>query len=153
MDTNESFLKKEIIEILKKLNKDTKPLWGTMTPQHMIEHITGSWLISNGRFQAKELSIPEEDLEKKRKFLFSDVPYKKNITNPVQGEGLQPLRKPNLEESKSSLIQNINLFFNYHDTHQEAFFLHPVFGDLDRNGWVLFQTKHIKHHLEQFGLM
>ena len=29
----------EYLNILKNLAKDAKPLWGKMTPQHMIEHL------------------------------------------------------------------------------------------------------------------
>jgi len=31
--------------------------------------------------------------------------------------------------------------------------MHPVFGSLDTNGWLIFQTKHMTHHLTQFGLL
>ena len=49
----DTFFKTDLIDKLKQLEDNQKPLWGIMTPQHMVEHIIGSWLISNGRFQVK----------------------------------------------------------------------------------------------------
>jgi len=150
---NEQFLRLDVQSILEGLSETTEPTWGTMTPQHMVEHVTGSWLISNGRFKAKELSIPEGKIKARLDFLFSDQPYARNITNPVFGEGLQPLRKKSLEEAKAALLQNIQLFFEYHEANPNAVFLHPVFGDLDRAGWITFQAKHLRHHFQQFDLI
>jgi hypothetical protein len=31
--------------------------------------------------------------------------------------------------------------------------LHPVFGELDYNEWVLLHYKHLYHHARQFGLL
>lgn len=149
---NEDFFKKDVAELIKNLKPDTKPKWGILTPQAMIEHIIGSWRISNGKARAKCV-VPPEKLEKLRAFLFSDLPYEKNRKNPIMPvNSSPPHRKPDLESAKTQLVEDINDFFDYHQQHPDAEFIHPVFGKLDKKGWLIFQQKHIKHHFEQFGL-
>jgi len=31
--------------------------------------------------------------------------------------------------------------------------LHPVFGELNFEEWILLHYKHVTHHLKQFGLI
>ncbi|GAB4221671.1 MAG: hypothetical protein Kow0075_17270 [Salibacteraceae bacterium] len=141
----------EMVQRLRTLRPDASPRWGSMTPQHMVEHIVGSWRISNGRARVPVM-LSGEELEKRRAFLFSDKPYEKNIVNPVTGKDLPPLRKPGLKEAIDQLEDEIIAFFAYHESNPGAIENHPVFGELDKNGWLIFQTKHMQHHLSQFGL-
>ena len=145
----EAFL--EVPAKLKQLKGTEKPLWGQMTPQHMVEHLVGSWRISNGRARVKCM-FEGEQLAKRRAFLFSDTPYQRNITNPVQGDGLPKLRKPDYTSAVDQLADEMKEFFDYHASNPEAIEIHPVFGDLDFNEWLVFQTKHMEHHLRQFDI-
>lgn len=138
--------------MLSRLSDDTAPKWGILTPQHMVEHLVSSWRISNGKAQAPCIT-PEERLSALRQFLFSDKPFQKNIKNPILPEGLTPLRKKNLEEANQQLVNEIRDFFAYFEEHPNSKPIHPIFGELDKEGWLLFQEKHIKHHFEQFGLL
>lgn len=147
--SSEHFL--AIPDQLRTLDPEAKAAWGIMTPQHMVEHLVSTWMISNGRFRVKEALSPEE-IAKRREFLFSDTPYAKSITNPVQGDGLQKLRKSSLAEAIDQLEREMKTFFEYHNQHPDAIETHPVFGPLDREGWLIFQAKHMGHHMAQFGL-
>jgi len=122
-----------------------------MSPQHAVEHMVGSWRISNGRARVKTV-LPAEEIALRRAFLFSEKPYARNIENPVTGNGLAPLRKPNFSASVDQLQDEINAFFEYQETNPGVLEIHPVFGELDMNGWLIFQTKHMGHHLAQFGI-
>ena len=136
---------------LRALHPNAKPAWGLMSPQHIVEHFVGTWRISNGRAKVPVM-MKGEELEKRRVFLFSDEPYAKNITNPIFGDGLAPLRKPNYAAAIDQLEDEMLAFFEYHEANPEAIESHPVFGDLDFDGWLIFQQKHMGHHLSQFGL-
>ncbi len=136
---------------LNALNPSSKPLWGIMTSPHTLEHVVGAWRISNGRAQVA-LMLKGEELEKRRNFLFSDDPYSKNITNPVFGDGLAPLRKANLKAAIEQLENEMTAFFDLFEKTPEAVEAHGVFGELDYRGWIRFQTKHMLHHLAQFDL-
>jgi len=148
----ENFFLEDIPVMIKPLGEDSKPDWGIMTPQHMIEHVTSGWLISNGRFESDKVPS-EEKIEKRLEFLYSNRPFPRNITNMAHGDGLRPLRRKNLSDAKEQLLKNIQLFFDHHKEKQDYKPLHPVFGYLDKEGWLVFQKKHITHHFIQFGLM
>lgn len=96
---------------------------------------------------------PPERLPAYRTFLFSVEPYKKNLMNPIFSNGLPPLRKENLEAAVKQIIDEMWQFFEYHEEHPKAIFTHPVFGELDREGWLTFQRKHMSHHLKQFDVL
>ena len=136
---------------LRTLTSEQKPEWGQMTPQHMVEHIVGSWRISNGRAKVPP-ALSEKEIAERRVFLFSEVPYPKNHPNPLFAQGLQALRKSDLEAAIEQLEDEIDAFFSYHAEHPEAIEMHPVFGPLDFDGWMCFQSKHMSHHFAQFGL-
>jgi hypothetical protein len=118
----------------------------------MVEHLVGSWRISNGNARVKPM-LSEEEIEQRRSFLFSDRPYERNIPNPVFKDGAPPLRKTDLAAAIDQLEQEMNDFFDYHAEHPGAIEVHPVFGALDQEGWLTFQRKHMTHHLLQFGLL
>jgi len=143
------FFKVTVISKLKQLTPNQKPLWGIMTPQHMVEHLVGSWRISNGRVQLPEKPVDES----KKAFLYNNMPYPKNIQNAALGNGLAPLRKTDLQAAILQLNDEINAFFNYHDENPTAIFFHPAYGNLNKNEWLLFQKKHCTHHLTQFNLL
>lgn len=138
-------------DILRQLHPKAKPLWGLMSPQHMVEHLVGTWRISNGRSRVTNI-VQMEALEQRRAFLFSDKVYEKNISNPVLGNGLQPLRKKSLADAIDQLENEMTAFFSYHESNPGQIENHPVFGALDFEGWLIFQAKHMGHHLAQFGL-
>jgi hydroxymethylglutaryl-CoA reductase/oxepin-CoA hydrolase/3-oxo-5,6-dehydrosuberyl-CoA semialdehyde dehydrogenase len=149
----DTFFKTDLIDKLKQLEDNQKPLWGIMTPQHMVEHIIGSWLISNGRFQVK-LQTAAEKLTERRNFLFSDKEFQQNVQSAEGEPGkLNKLRKDNLLDAIISLQKEIITFYDYHNENPKTLFMHPVFGELNKEEWLLFQSKHIKYHLKQFSLL
>jgi oxepin-CoA hydrolase/3-oxo-5,6-dehydrosuberyl-CoA semialdehyde dehydrogenase len=50
----------ETIAKLRKLTPDAKPLWGSMTPQQMVEHITMTVKASNGKVTIEQRTTKEE---------------------------------------------------------------------------------------------
>ncbi len=137
---------------LRGLEADHKPLWGKMSLQHMVEHLVGSWRISNGRARVKVL-LDEQEVQRRRAFLDSDEPYPRNVQNPVFAGGLPPLRKPSVEAAIVQLEDEINAFFEHFSVHPDAIEVHPIFGPMDHDHWLRFQSRHMTHHFTQFGLM
>ena len=147
------FFQETVPAKLEQLTNDQKPEWGMLTPQAMAEHLVSSWRIANGK-SAGECKMPEEKLQAYRDFLFSDQPFQKNIKNPLLPENEPPpLRKNNLQEAKDQLLKEIEDFFSFHDQNSGTKPIHPVFGPLDMEGWLIFQEKHTRHHFRQFGLL
>ena len=51
----------EIIPKLDKLTSETKPLWGDMSAQRMVEHLTDTLKIASGKIKFP-LEIPEDKI-------------------------------------------------------------------------------------------
>jgi len=147
------FFRQTVPNALSKLKTDTQPNWGLLNPQAMVEHLVGSWRISNGKSQARQIT-PDEQVSCYLKFLYSEEPFEPNVKNPIMPKGEPPpLRKPDLESAKAQLKQEIEDFFVYHKNNPGVQPVHPVFGPLDQEGWLIFQHKHMNHHFRQFGLL
>ncbi len=142
----------ELLSLLKKLTNETKPLWGKMSAQHMVEHLILAAKMSNGKLKY-ECFNPPEKLPVLKKFLTSSRPLPRNFINPAIGEDLIPLEFDSLEIAKEALIHEMTDHFNYFIKYPDAVLTNVTFGDLSKNEWEVFHIKHITHHLNQFGLI
>jgi oxepin-CoA hydrolase/3-oxo-5,6-dehydrosuberyl-CoA semialdehyde dehydrogenase len=139
---------------LDKLTKDTKPVWGTMTPQHMVEHLEFTFKIASGENQDFEVSTPENILEKVHDSLYNHKQMPRNFDAPSFLEkDIEKLQHNNLSEAKQKLFESYDKFVAYFHKNPESTIKNVVFGHLNKFEWDLFQTKHINHHFEQFGLL
>jgi len=139
---------------LDKLTKDTKPVWGTMTPQHMVEHLEFTFKIASGENQDFEVSTPENILEKVHDSLYNHKQMPRNFDAPSFLEkDIEKLQHNNLSEAKQKLFESYDKFVAYFQENPESTIKNVVFGHLNKFEWDLFQTKHINHHFEQFGLL
>jgi oxepin-CoA hydrolase/3-oxo-5,6-dehydrosuberyl-CoA semialdehyde dehydrogenase len=141
----------EIQILLKQLKPDQKPLWGKMTPQHMVEHL----------YKAVQSSINEIFLnvyteERKipvlKKLFLGERPLPKEFMNPAIGPELLQLEFEDLNNAINELrnvTQRYEQFFIDNPSIKTA---HPIFGQLIKEEWDTFHQKHFKHHLSQFGL-
>ena len=55
--------KDTIPDYLSKLTTETKPAWGKMTPQQMVEHLEYTLRVASGEIQDFEIETPEKILE------------------------------------------------------------------------------------------
>ncbi len=149
-----SFLKDEMFALLNNFSELHNNKWGKMNAQQMIEHLRDFFMVSTGELYF-ELAVPEEYLPKYREFLMSDKEFRENTKAPpsVLGEEPLPQRFSSLEEAKLALQKAVNCFFEYFQKNQDAKTLHPAFGKLNFDDWVLLHYKHVRHHFRQFGLI
>ena len=136
------------------LPADAKGKWGVMNGQQMAEHVTGFFKVSTEKLRFA-LVTPEEDLPKFKAFLLSDKQFRPYTKAPesVVGSEAVPVRYATMQEAVNKLEKETNAFFEYFESHPGKKTLHPVFGDLDYEEWVLLHHKHVMHHLRQFGLV
>ena len=137
--------------LLTQLKPDQKPLWGKMTPQHMVEHL----------YKAVQSSINEISLnvyteERKipilKKLFLGERLLPKEFMNPAIGPELMQLEFEDLNKAINELrnvMQRYEQFFIDNPSIKTA---HPIFGHLIKAEWDTFHQKHFKHHLSQFGL-
>jgi len=60
MTLQQHFLEVGVPDLLDDLQADTQPLWGVMTPQHMLEHVSGLFYIALGKRDIPLLIKPEQ---------------------------------------------------------------------------------------------
>ena len=148
------FISTGAFEKMALLQSNTKPAWGVMNAQEMTEHLADFFNVSTKKIPTK-LYTPQEHLPKYMEFLLSEKQFKENTKAPAEllGEIPLPLRYSSLDEARENLrasVNDFNLFFS-EDPAKKT--LHPAFGMLNYDEWVLLHYKHVLHHLKQFGLM
>ncbi|WP_115462217.1 phenylacetic acid degradation bifunctional protein PaaZ [Winogradskyella aurantiaca] len=148
-------INRETIEgYLSKLTEDTKPLWGTMSPQHMLEHLEYSTRISSGEIQDFEFSTPEKIMEKVHTTLYNYRKMPREFGAPaLLEEELKTLKHVDLDAAKAKLIEAYDNYIEYFKSNPDTRLKNIVFGNLNRYEWNLFHRKHYNHHFEQFGLL
>lgn len=142
---------------LKNLTESTKPVWGIMTPQHMVEHLIVAFQSSTGKIIFDRFITPVDKLAITKRFLNSSRPLPKLFVNEVVsekiGEGLIPLINNDLSSAIRELKIEVEYFDEYFRRNPEAKPINATFGPLDHDEWIAFHNKHFTHHLTQFGLI
>ncbi len=146
--------KASIENCLSKLTEDSKPLWGTMSAQHMVEHLEYSVRISSGDIEVNEIATPEKILDKVHATLYNYKKMPKEHPAPKQLEKeLETLSYNSLMEAKQNLLDAFDNYIEFFKKQPEAKLTNIVFGELNKYEWNLFHRKHFNHHFEQFGLL
>ena len=148
------FIQHQFINLIKDLPADAAGKWGKMNAQQMIEHVTGFFKVSSGKLHF-DLVTPEEHLPKFKEFLLGDKEFRENTKAPVSvlGEEALPLRTANMNDAVAALQKSIDEFILYFKEDARKTTLHPVFGKLNFEEWILLHYKHVLHHAKQFGLI
>lgn len=148
----QQFFVAEYIPLVKKLNGNEKPLWGQLSAQGMIEHMTDSIGIAWGR--VKEPMVTQaEHLEKAKSFAMSDKEFRPNTKNVLMPEAPAPLRHASIQDAATELENEVFLFLSYYDFNPGAAVRNPFYGELNYSEWLHLLHKHAKHHLKQFALL
>lgn len=152
-DKKQDFIRFQLFSSLEEATPDAKAHWGKMSAQQMIEHLGDFFDISSGKLKF-DLITPAEQLPKYREFLLSDKAFRENTKAPASiiGDEPLPLRKASIEEASAALKQSVESFFIYYENGNATPTVHPVFGPLSFEDWILLHYKHVAHHLRQFGL-
>ena len=140
------------LTLLNNLDPQKKPLWGKMTPQHMIEHLILAVQMSNGKLKLDCFNPPEKIPSLKR-FLMSNKPLPKLFVNPLIGYDLRPLEYSSIDEALEKLKNEIDDYFILFDINPDAKPVNVTFGALNKEEWDIFHNKHFTHHLTQFELL
>jgi|SRR6478672_1065736 len=154
MDTEKlEFLRFGLFYTLASIDETASPKWGVMNAQQMLEHVADFFDVSYEKI-IFPLSVPEEYLPKYKAFLYSDKEFRENTKAPenVLGETPVALRQASLDEAKKNLQLSVENFVRFFEENPGKETMHPAFGMLSFEEWVLLHFKHVKHHLKQFDL-
>lgn len=140
-----------VLGYLNKLQSDTKPQWGKMSAQRMVEHLTDMLWIARGE-TPQEVITPPEKLEKVLAFLTTDLPMGQNIQVPFAKENT-PLRNEELELAVDEFVDAYLEFQEEFESNPNKVTTHAIFGPLNYEQWNRLNQKHLTHHFTQFGLI
>lgn len=144
----------KIKSCLVKLQEDTKPKWGIMTPQHMIEHLEYTYKIASGEIQDFEVATPEKILDKVRDSLYNFKKFPQNTNFPLlEKDTLDTLKHPDLQTAKQKFLDQRYKYLAFFKENPDAILNNLVFGELNKYEWYLLERKHLNHHFEQFDLV
>ena len=148
------FVTKDCLPLFKNIKGEAMGNWGIMNGQQMVEHVAAFFYVSTGKIKF-DLVTPLEHLPKYREFLFSDKEFRENTKAPLSviGEKALSLRYANMQEALANLQKSIAAFEDNFKDDKLKTTLHPVFGELNFEEWVLLHYKHVRHHLRQFGML
>lgn len=147
------FLRNELLPLLENMQPASQGNWGKMDAQQMIEHLELFFSLSYEKIHFP-LSVPEEHLPKYQEFLYSEKPFRENTKAPanVLGEETIPTTYSNISEAHEKLQASVDMFFDFFKSNPGKKTMHPAFGMLNFEEWVMLHYKHVMHHLKQFSL-
>ncbi len=147
-----TFFTATVPSALDKLKADSKPSWGTMTAKQMLIHLIQSSKMMY--FKNPKLLIKEKYIEKAIAFLYTDKPISKGVEIPKNiGYNFDDYNLEQIEETKEELINSTNKMLSLLSKNNDFKAIHPFFGELNSQQWLLFEKKHFTHHLTQFDLI
>ncbi|HMT36577.1 MAG TPA: DinB family protein [Chitinophagaceae bacterium] len=151
MEIKIDFLQHKLIPLMSSLDEHTKPLFGKMNVQQMIEHMGYAFRQASGLIPIDALNN-EEITAKMYSFMMSERPFKDNTPNPYLPETPAPAVFETKEQALIDLQKDIHQFFATFENDKSQRILNPFFGNLNFDEWVHLLHKHANHHLRQFGI-
>tara|TARA_B110000091_G_scaffold90148_1_gene98781 strand:+ start:1106 stop:2839 length:1734 start_codon:yes stop_codon:yes gene_type:complete len=148
-----NFLDEQRVRIqLSKLNKNSKPIFGAMNAQQMIEHLSAITQIANGNWDV-DVFVSDEKMERRKPFLKTDNELQRGFKASFLANEPIKVKFNSIEEATDNLIDEIAFFVKVFKEDENRRVIHPFFGELNYDYWMKFQVKHFTHHFKQFGLV
>ena len=144
----------KIAECLSKLTENSKPKWGILTPQHLLEHLEHGYRIMSGEIQNFEIATPEKILEKVHHSLYNYDKFPMGTKFPtMRKEELEDLLHPDFTSAKEKFIEAREAYKTFFKENPEAILKNMVFGELNKYESHLLERKHLNHHFDQFDIL
>ena len=140
-----------LLDALDRLTISKKPVWGKMTAQEMVEHLSDLLIMSRG-LNNFTLNENEETIARRQQFLYSDEEMARNIAIPLRKDIIE-LRHNELALSIDEFTIEWLNFIEYYEENPGVTETHPYYGEMDFEKWGKFHVKHFKHHFQQFELI
>jgi len=146
------FLLNKYTDRLRSIDKDTKPAWGVLSFQGMVEHMSDTIKNHSGKILLP-LVTPLDKVAIYKEFAIGDIPFKENTVNKLMGPEAPPLRFDSVTDAINELQSELEYFYKYFENAPEKTTLNPFFGDMNFEDSVHLAYKHAWHHLKQFGVV
>jgi hypothetical protein len=148
------FLETDSKQLLAQLTAETKPVWGTMTAQHMLEHLIWAF---EGSASEKSLKLAQTSFLKTvrpvlKSYVLSDIRLPRNVKLSKTKKTID-LKLENFEAARNQLNSSIDKAVNIFLSQPQKLNNHPFAGAFHSAQWLVFHRKHCIHHFTQFGLL
>lgn len=142
-----------VFKTIDKFEPHLQPIFGQMSPQHILEHLVLSLHLSTGKRKI-EFKGDDEVAEKiKASLIYSDAEMPIGIKNPLLKGVLEDLVYNTIDEAKQALKNELVYFYNYKSDHPDAASIHPRMNVLTIDEWAKLHSKHFSHHFKQINLI
>lgn len=139
-------IKQEFATRINKLTPETKAQWGIMNSEQVLRHCQVPLELALNKLELKSNKLITFLFGKRiLKNLKGDAAFKRNL--PTFKEAKLPATK-GFEVEKKALLELVNGF----ELNKITSNPHPFFGVMTKEDWDVLQTKHLDHHLNQFGV-
>ncbi|MEO6302983.1 MAG: hypothetical protein ABIP51_07405 [Bacteroidia bacterium] len=145
--------KEKVFATIDKFSEEMTPLFGKLTPQHVLEHLLTSINLSTGKRQIEFFQTQEMADRFKAKLVYTDAEIPQGIKNPLLTDDLPELKYHSLDEAKQKLKAELEYFYEYRSQNPNAMGTHPRLNSLTMSEWTTMHTKHFSHHFKQYGLL
>ena len=143
----------EFFKRLQNLNADALPEFGKLSAQHMVEHLSSTVMIANGKIPA-EIHGPKEQADLlKQALIYTDMEFPMHFRAPMMGEDPPDLELKDLAAAIGHLKKELDDFDKFFAEDESRTTINPVLGALNKHEWTVFHNKHFAHHLKQFNLL
>src|SRR3954470_7552710 len=115
----------QIKTIFSKLDANAKPLWGKMSPQHIVEHLSAVVKVSTGQREVKFYLTTEEAAQLKNKLIYGDGQLGPGIKNPLIGDEPPVLRHKSIKDAYAELYNELENFKVYQQKNPDKTHTHP----------------------------
>lgn len=143
----------DILARLARLTPEQKGIFGKMTPQHMVEHLTNTIRFSNGKDPRILMFSDEKAAKMKQVLVYSEYEMMVGFRAPMLTENLELLQYKDLETAIAVLKSELETMDTYFLQNPEATPMNPSLGVLNYKEWLVFHNKHFNHHFKQFELL
>jgi hypothetical protein len=137
-----------LLSRIEQLHEKSPRKWGKMDVAQMLEHMNIAY--KNAIDEVKVAKHPMSilaSLKPIKKLLIFGMPFQKNLMTAKEYMIETP---QNFEKNKADFIKTFNIITQ--KAKDNTFSSHPIFGKLTYNEWGALLSKHLDHHLKQFGV-
>ena len=147
------FLNFDVIKVkLDTLNENSKPIFGSMNAQQMIEHLSAVTQIANLNWNL-DVYVSDEKTARRKPFLNTENELQTGFKASFLSDEPIGLNFSSIHLAIDDLLHQLELFVKVFTEDEHKTVVHPFFGSLDFEAWKKFQVKHFTHHFKQFGLL
>ena len=135
------------LERVARLTVDSRPAWGRLTPAGMVVHCQRPLLVAFGVMRIERSFVGRLfGGRAKRKFVTGDAPFPRDL--PTERRFIESEPGP-FESERGRLAELVRRFA---EPGSITVLLHPFFGPMTVPEWDRLMSKHLDHHLRQFGV-